>query len=67
VNHSGEGMTDQLTPDETAQLEAVIAGLHTALTWLDADVRRLQRALDAGIRFETICEINRCIYRAKQA
>lgn len=56
-------MNDRLTPEEAAQLRDVIDGLDTALTWLDADLARLQRSLDAGISLEVIGALNQIIYR----
>lgn len=52
-----------LTPQEASKLREVIDGLDSAMTWLEADLRRLQQSLDAGIRLETICELNRILFR----
>ncbi len=45
-------MTFTLTDAE--RLMKVIEGVDTALTWLDVEMARLQRALDAGIELPTI-------------
>ena len=51
-----------LTAAEREQVQAAIAGVDCALTWLEADLRRLQQALDAGVSLEVIGALNRIIY-----
>lgn len=51
-----------MTPAEREQVAAAIAGVDCALEWLEADLRRLQQALDAGVSLEVIGALNRIIY-----
>lgn len=55
-------MSRAMTPSEREQVAAAIAGVDCALTWLEADLRRLQQALDAGVSLEVIGALNRIIY-----
>ena len=56
-------MSRDLTPEEVEQVRAAIAGVDCALKWMEPELRRLQRALDAWISLEVIGELNRIIYR----
>jgi hypothetical protein len=47
-------MNHTLTPAEAQALQDAIDGLDTAMVWLEADLRRLERSLEAGIEIPTL-------------
>ncbi len=51
---------------QQAAVREVIAGVDTALMWLEVEVARMQRSLDAGIEYQTLAAINAAIVKAKR-
>ena len=48
-----------MTPQDEAAIRAVIEGCDAAWDWLEAELRRLQASLDAGISLDVIGALNR--------
>lgn len=55
-----------MTTEEREVIACAIAGIDTALTWLEADLRRLQHALDHGVSLEVIGALNRIAMQARE-
>lgn len=54
-----------MTTEQREAVQAAVHGIDVALTWLEADLRRLERALAAGISLEQIGVLNRIALRAE--
>lgn len=54
-----------MTTEQREAVQAAVQGIDVALTWLEADLRRLERALAAGISLELIGVLNRIALRAE--
>ena len=56
-----------MTPDDEARIRDVIDGCDAAMAWLEADIRRLQASLDAGISLDVIGALNRIAMESRHA
>ena len=55
-----------MSRDDEQALRDAIAGIDTALVWMEADLRRLSDALEAGISLEVYGELMRVLRGASE-